>query len=62
MGCRLSIDAVTARDVDELKNERTTSDNSSTSGQEVSSDYVLQYRRLSATLRTDDDLFFFRRE
>ena len=43
-------------DVDELEDQRTTSDDARATGQEVPSDDILQNRRLSTTLRADDDL------
>jgi hypothetical protein len=44
-------------DVDELQNQRTTSDDAASSWKKVATNDVLQYRRLSRRLRTYNNLF-----
>ena len=47
---------VFGRDVDELKDKRTSGNNATSSRQKVSSNYILEYRGLSGGLRTNDNL------
>jgi hypothetical protein len=53
---RLAAFFVSCGDIDQLENKRTTGDDPCSAGQKVASHNVLQHRRLSATLRADDDL------
>jgi hypothetical protein len=53
---RLAAFFVSCGDIDQLENKRTTGDNPCSAGQKIASYDILQYRRLSATLRADDDL------